>query len=106
MKINLVNALKYFSVILVSFANIFRSKLRNDLAFTIFIILSVVSALFSYGWDLYMDWGLLRRPWNDKNGKRLLRPKIIYPSWFYYYAMVSNLIFRFAWLLVYIKGLP
>lgn len=47
-------------------------------------------------WDFYMDWGLLR---SQEKGKRYLRPQLLYPTWFYYYAMVSNAIMRFFWIL-------
>ena len=60
MKVHLVNAGKYFSVILIQFANIFRQKFRGDLTFYIFLSISIVSTFYGYAWDLYMDWGLLR----------------------------------------------
>ena len=41
-----------------------------------------------------MDWGLLRTTSSDKF---LLRPKLLYSTFFYYYAALSNLIFRFFW---------
>jgi hypothetical protein len=43
-----------------------------------------------------MDWGLIR---SNEKGKLYLRPKILYPAWFYYYAMASNLFMRFFWVL-------
>lgn len=43
-----------------------------------------------------MDWGLIR---SNEKGKKYLRPKLLYPAWFYYYAMVSNFVMRFFWLL-------
>ena len=53
-----------------------------------------------------MDWGLLRCSWRDTSGKRLLRPKTLFPTWFYYYAAISNFILRFLWVLPLIKTLP
>ena len=47
-----------------------------------------------------MDWGLIR---SNEPGKKFLRSKLLYPVWFYYYAMVSNLIMRFIWVLGVIK---
>lgn len=43
-----------------------------------------------------MDWGLFR---SKEKGRKYLRPKLMYPIWFYYYAMASNFILRFFWLL-------
>jgi hypothetical protein len=43
-----------------------------------------------------MDWGLFR---SKEQGKKYLRHKILYPSWFYYFAMVTNFILRFFWIL-------
>ena len=43
--------------------------------FTLWIISMVASTLYTYSWDLFMDWGLLRR-----NGYKLLREETVYPS--------------------------
>ena len=97
MKVHLINAGKYFSVILIQFANIFRHKIKGDLTLYIFLAVSLLSTAYSYSWDLYMDWGLLR---SKESGKLFLRPKILLPRWFYYYAIVSNFFLRFAWIAV------
>jgi EXS family len=47
-----------------------------------------------------MDWGLFR---SSERGKRYLRGKLLYPVWFYYYAMVSNGVMRFFWVLGVIR---
>lgn len=91
-----MNAGKYFSVILIQFANIFKHKLKGDTTFYIFIAISIISSIYAYAWDLYMDWGLLR---STEKGKEFIRPKFLLPRWFYYYAMISNLILRFVWVL-------
>ena len=97
MKVHLINAGKYFSVILIQFANIFRHKIKGDLTLYIFLAVSLLSTAYSYSWDLYMDWGLLR---SKETGKLFLRPKILLPRWFYYYAIISNFFLRFAWIAV------
>jgi hypothetical protein len=66
-----------------------------DWVFYAFVALNVFSTIYSYYWDLYMDWGLLRS--YDK-GKRYLRNKMLYPTWFYYYAAASNLVMRCMWI--------
>lgn len=50
-----------------------------------------------------MDWGLCL---GTKEGYPLLRDKLFYPVWVYYWAMFSNLILRFDWLLVYVLADP
>ena len=96
MKVHLVNAGKYFSVILIQFANIFKHKIPGESTLNVFIGVSIASSLYAYSWDLYMDWGLLRC---NEPGKRFLRPKFLLPRWFYYYAIISNFFLRFAWII-------
>lgn len=43
-----------------------------------------------------MDWGLFRSKDKLKYG---LREKILYPRMFYYWAVVSNFILRFFWII-------
>jgi hypothetical protein len=88
-----MNALKYSCSILVQLANIFRNI--TAVSYDIWILINLISTLFSYGWDIYMDWGLLR---STEKGKYGLRPKIMYNEYFYYFAAVSNLVMRFAWI--------
>jgi len=100
-RVHLINAGKYFTGILVHFANVFRVKTQSNETLAIFLVMSFISSCYSYSWDIYMDWGLLRAPWSDHK-RRLLRPKILFPQWFYYYAAVSNLFLRFFWTLPFI----
>lgn len=62
----------------------------------LYLGLYVFSTMYSYTWDILMDWGLMRR---TKPGKIFLRDRLKYPSSFYYFSMVTNLILRFAWTL-------
>ena len=103
LKVHLINAGKYFSMILIHFSNIFKYKIQGDTTYWTFIVMSIISTIYAYSWDLYMDWGLLR---STACGKMFLRPKLLLPIWFYYYAIVSNLFLRFAWILIYFKFLP
>ncbi len=43
-----------------------------------------------------MDWGLFK---TNKKGKKYLRDELKYPVHYYYFAMISNLILRFFWIL-------
>ena len=47
-------------------------------------------------WDYYMDWGLFR---SKEPGRYMLRKDLGYPAKFYYFAMVTNLLLRFFWVL-------
>lgn len=57
-------------------------------------ILFVSSSLYSFTWDIFMDWGLGKR----ENG--FLGPTLMYPRKYYYYvAMALDLVLRFMWVL-------
>ena len=90
------NAGKYFSSILIQFANIFKHKIKGDITFQIFVGISIFATFYSLWWDYYMDWGLLR---SKKAGSYGLRVKKLLPSWFYYYAVVTNMLLRLLWIL-------
>lgn len=98
MKIHLVNALKYFSKIvppvILAFTN-HQSKI-GDHYFWLYMIFQMIATLYCLIWDYYMDWGLLRS-WNS--GTYMLRDEIRFPQPFYYFAMLTNLILRFWWVI-------
>ncbi|KAI0763435.1 EXS-domain-containing protein [Trametes elegans] len=54
-------------------------------------------SLYAGAWDLLMDWSLLRL----RGPYPLLRPNILYTNAvpFYYFAIVSNIIIRFIWVI-------
>merc|ERR1711988_568743 len=60
----------------------------------IFLLLFISSTLFTFSWDVLMDWDRLQV--FDKR-KFLLRENLMYYKWFYYYCIVSNFFFRFFW---------
>ena len=68
----------------------------SDFALIGFILINIASTIYSYYWDLYMDWGLLR---SNEHGKKYLRPKMLYPTWFYYFAAATNLLMRLMWII-------
>ena len=88
-----MNAGKYFA----GLVNIYFSYLLSTqkIGLRLFVGWGVFTTLYCYAWDLTMDWGLLRGVKND----RLLRDRLFYPKWLYYWSMITNLILRFAWLL-------
>ena len=95
MKVHLTNAGKYFSSLCFQGIALIKAKNICDTTYNLYILIGIVATLYGYIWDLYMDWGLLR---SNKPGKKFLRSKILYPSWFYYYAIISNFILRFFWI--------
>jgi hypothetical protein len=60
------------------------------------ICVAAFSASFSYFWDIWYDWGLWRRhsknPW--------LRDELMYPKYWYWFAMVTNFFLRINWILL------
>ena len=57
----------------------------------------MISATYSYAWDIYMDWGLLRQN-TPGHPNRFLRDKINYHPYFYYWAIFSDGILRYWWI--------
>mmetsp|Transcript_119510 Transcript_119510/g.166733 ORF Transcript_119510/g.166733 Transcript_119510/m.166733 type:complete len:176 (+) Transcript_119510:361-888(+) len=95
-KLNLVNAGKYFSDLLVPAIALKFVKSQYDLWFWIYLGVHTWATTYSYIWDIYMDWGLMRC---FEPGKMYLRPKINYKPKFYYWAMFSNLILRYTYII-------
>ncbi|WVQ84502.1 hypothetical protein IAT38_006654 [Cryptococcus sp. DSM 104549] len=93
LKIHLINAGKYLSVITQQCLFVFwRSKgSRNDNAsFIIWVIFATLSAMYTCSWDFVVDWSLLR----PRAG--LLRKDLGYSQRaVYYLAMVINFLIRF-----------
>jgi EXS family len=97
LKAHLVNAGKYFSCLLIQLSALFRTLYPLSPAVTpAYITICIISTLYCLAWDYRMDWGLFL---SNEPDKRYLRNKLYYPRWFYYYAMISNCIMRFFWIL-------
>lgn len=56
--------------------------------------MATINSVFSYGWDICMDWGMITffRTGKILTRQRLLLPWIIYPP-----AIIINLLLRFSW---------
>ena len=72
-------------------------KPRGEQYFWIYIALGCLVVLYSYTWDIYMDWGLFR---TRVKGKLFLREKLFYPKWFYYFATIFNFFLRINWVIL------
>jgi hypothetical protein len=58
------------------------------------ILLFVGSSLYSFFWDVYMDWGL------GRPDHAFLGPRLMYPNRFYYYGVIcADFFLRFMWVL-------
>ena len=99
----MVNAGKYFATIILIVVTYFKNTFR--ISNTVYVEVAVFATLYSYTWDIIMDWGLLR---GTMPGKKLLRDRLKFPKSFYYFAMITNLILRFSWVftLIPLEYLP
>ncbi|XP_065090148.1 solute carrier family 53 member 1 [Ochlerotatus camptorhynchus] len=101
---HLANAAKYStSFFVVAFSSLTQAtrdqyeKNTDNPWFYLWIIASIVSSCYAYTWDIKMDWGLFEAKANDN---KFLRDEVVYSSnWFYYFAIVEDLILRFGWTL-------
>lgn len=94
---HIVNAGKYLATIIQIIMQYYKNSYQAY--HTEFVLIATFATLYSYAWDITMDWGLIR---GTKNDNKLLRDKIKFPKSFYYFSMVSNLILRFSWTLTLI----
>ena len=63
--------------------------------------ITFIASMSGYIWDIYVDFGLFR---TLAPGKIFLRPKTLFPTWFYYFAMISNFLMRMTWVIPYYKN--
>ncbi|CCH41884.1 putative membrane protein [Wickerhamomyces ciferrii] len=88
---HLANMAKYgVTIIYYMLLSIYRidSSVQNR---AVFILFAIINSLFSGFWDILMDWSLFQN-------KKLLRNDLTFPKWFYYFAIVSDIILRFQWI--------
>lgn len=55
---------------------------------------ATINSVYSYLWDVIMDWGLLTF---TREGKVHGRTRVMYPVYVYVLACVMNLVIRFSW---------
>lgn len=99
---HLANASKYALSSLVTLFGIFHplyleynnSGVDTKIYQVFWTFIFVLSSLFSYGWDVYMDWGLGRMQYS------FLNQPLMYPRKSYYYFTIAiDLVLRFLWVL-------
>ena len=108
---HMINAGKYtLSLLSISLASVGNYSHITDLdprrnpGQVAWIAALLLGTLYSYAWDIVMDWGLIAVDFD--NGKRRCFPRVYWAATrdrvfrtktFYAWAMVSNLVGRFAW---------
>eukprot|EP00949_MAST-11_sp_MAST-11-sp1_P001997 g1997.t1 len=100
---NFYNALKYAFAMLVTIFGIF-SHLKGGspgsqhwtFVSASFYIVYATSTLYTYSWDIIMDWNLY--PFNPDTGRYELRKnRMFVQQWVYHAAAVADLLLRFLW---------
>jgi len=90
-----LNLIKYFSAFppiwLAAAASL--GYFHPDLP-TITAAMATINSLYSYLWDVCMDWGIFSF---TRDGRCFLRQRMLLPMWFYALAAVVNLLLRFSW---------
>ncbi|CAG8760111.1 16197_t:CDS:2, partial [Acaulospora morrowiae] len=95
--IHLVNAGKYFStIILVYLSFLWHINEKSIGLFASFIGIQIITSVYTFLWDVCMDWSLFML--NSPNF--LLRDELAFKHHsFYYFAIILNLFLRFSWIL-------
>ena len=96
---HLVNAGKYSTTFLVvtfaTLSSVYSTKDAWSPFFYCYIISAVGSSIYTYIWDIKMDWGFFT-PGAEEN--KFLREEIVYSSRsYYYFAIIEDLVLRFSW---------
>ncbi|XP_001356122.3 xenotropic and polytropic retrovirus receptor 1 homolog [Drosophila pseudoobscura] len=102
-KVYLMNAAKYcLAIMVVVFSTIqMETNAKYDYMFQnpwawLYISTALLTSVYSLGWDLLQDFGLFRI-WKREN--LFLRENLVFPKWFYYFAILENTLLRFVWIL-------
>ncbi|XP_058806050.1 xenotropic and polytropic retrovirus receptor 1 homolog [Phymastichus coffea] len=100
---HLVNAGKYATTFLVVITLSLRMRYEDKTEniwespwLWLWFVSCFINSVYSYTWDIKMDWGLL-----DSNAgeNKFLREEVVYSSAsFYYFAIIEDLVIRFLWI--------
>ena len=95
---HLVNAMKYFTSLMATVISTLHSTkppgMDHKVLLYMWIFGSIASSLYSFAWDIKMDWGL--SDWHAEN--RFLRSELLYiKPWYYYAAIGTDFVLRFVW---------
>jgi hypothetical protein len=93
----LLNTMKYSCSLITALLS-YLFQLNNNINSPIFIFwltFAIISTLYSYSWDIKMDWNLLQK--NSSN--YYLRRIITFPKQLYYILIGANFVMRCSWIL-------
>ncbi|CAB0011138.1 unnamed protein product [Nesidiocoris tenuis] len=99
---HLVNAGKYSTTFFVVLFTTLKSVYKDDYVdgdfnpfFYTWLGANIVSTIYAYAWDIFMDWGLCD---SNAGDNKFLREEIVYSSrFFYYFAIIEDLLIRCSW---------
>uniref|UniRef100_A0A8H7XW23 Uncharacterized protein n=1 Tax=Psilocybe cubensis TaxID=181762 RepID=A0A8H7XW23_PSICU len=103
---HLINGGKYGSGIVAYFFYFLWRTHQNERGtiFALWCLTNVIYSFYASAWDFLMDWSVLQ----IHSTNPLLRPELIYNNHIpmYYFAIVSNVLIRFIWLIYIPKSGP
>lgn len=91
----LLNAAKYGTGLLVITTSALRKAFPNGYTTTLWLVAVFLGTLYTFSWDLLKDWSLLQ----SGAKHRFLRSQLLYPTPWYYAAIILNLGMRLMWTL-------
>eukprot|EP01117_Protostelium_nocturnum_P002326 TRINITY_DN1298_c0_g2_i3.p2 TRINITY_DN1298_c0_g2~~TRINITY_DN1298_c0_g2_i3.p2 ORF type:complete len:850 (-),score=195.94 TRINITY_DN1298_c0_g2_i3:4428-6977(-) len=86
-----INAGKYSTTFFVATFSALKGNFSNATWLVLWILSYVISACYALTWDFKKDWSL------ELSRSKFPRENRLYPVKFYYHAVVTNTILRFAW---------
>jgi len=94
---HLLNAGKYMTSLINLFVYFSYRHYGGATLRVCFILVSTVTSIYTFSWDVYMDWGLGRLG-KQAQAYPLLRQELVYSRvWVYYLAIVLDFLGRFSW---------
>ncbi|CAH2985020.1 unnamed protein product [Chilo suppressalis] len=105
---HLVNAGKYsttffvvlFATLRVTYSDQYAGNRYDNPFLYAWFGCQLISSLYTYTWDVKMDWGLFSCGPNAEN--KFLREEIVYSPGFYYFAIVEDFVLRFIWIVSFL----
>jgi hypothetical protein len=91
------NSCKYTAAICTTLLSLLNKNYPGRGFQPVWITVAALTTLFSYSWDVYCDWGFLRFEVGEFTPKLLRRKLVLNNHLPYYFAIVSNLALRVAW---------
>ncbi|KAF9365822.1 hypothetical protein BGX34_008153 [Mortierella sp. NVP85] len=98
---HLLNAGKYSSGLINIFVYFSYRHYGGPRLKLAYILMSTLTSIYTFTWDIYMDWGLFRfgKRGGGAYGHPFLRQELVYSRmWVYYMAIALDFVGRFSWL--------